>query len=281
MPIESPYPRITVPKVDVWTFFLDRPDREYPDDHGKCNNTHRILLKYPDAITVLFADCTTAKRLTFDELRENAKQFGKILQEQWGLRKGDVLATVTPNTVDLVPASFGALLVGGVICPMNFMYTVNESATQLASSKAKGMLTGIACLQVAREAALKVGLPLNRILLVGDGDPNHSIPHFATLCSMSGNVERIGINPKEDLAYLIYSSGTTGLPKGVMLTHKNVVANSVQMAAADGPDSTHWKSDRSLSFLPMYHIYGISANLSIRSTANRTRRCRVDTLPAL
>jgi 4-coumarate--CoA ligase len=209
-----------------------------------------------DILTVLFVDVASGKRLTFNQLRTTGEEFGKGLQDQWQWRKGDVLATVSPNTIDLVPATFGALLAGGVICPLNPMYTVEELANQLGSSKARGVITNMACLQATREAASRVGLPLDRILLVGDEDPNRLVPHFSSLRSTSENLKRISINPKEDLAYLVYSSGTTGLPKGVMLTHENVVANSLQMTAAEGPDVTHWQRDRSLGFLPMYHIYG-------------------------
>jgi hypothetical protein len=126
----------------------------------------------PDMFAVLFVDVASGKRLTFDQLRTTGEQFAKGLQDQWQWHKGDVLATVTPNAIDLVPATFGALLVGGVICPLNFMYTVNELVAQLSSSKAKGLITNVACIQAAREAASIVGLPLDRILLVGEEDPN-------------------------------------------------------------------------------------------------------------
>jgi 4-coumarate--CoA ligase len=222
-----------------------------------------------DTLTVLFVDVASGKRLTFNQLRSTGEQFGKGLQDQWQWRKGDVLATVSPNTIDLVPATFGALLVGGVICPLNPLYTVEELLTQLRSSKAKGLITNIACFQAACEAASIVGLPLDRILLVGEEDPNHTVSHFSSLQGTSGNAARIDINPKEDLAYLVYSSGTTGLPKGVMLTHENVVANSLQMTAAEGPDVTHWQRDRSLGFLPMYHIYGMTIIPLSRSKTHR------------
>jgi acyl-CoA synthetase (AMP-forming)/AMP-acid ligase II len=218
-------------------------------------------LENPNIMTVLFVDVATGKKLTFDQIRASGEQFGKGLQEQWRWRKGDVLATVSPNTIDLVPATFGALRVGGVICPLSFLYTVDELVSQLKSSKAKGLITNVACLQVVREAASKVGLPLERILVVGDADPRNAIPHFTSLRCSTKTVEKVAINPKEDLAYLVYSSGTTGLPKGVMLTHSNIIANSTQLAAAEGPDITHWRKDRSLGFLPMYHIYGTSGHL--------------------
>ncbi|CAN9321860.1 unnamed protein product [Alternaria alternata] len=240
MPIESPHPSITIPPADIWSFFLERPDRPYPNNH------------------VLFVDVATNQKLTYSQFRWSAERFGSGLQEQWGWRKGDVLATMTPNHIDIAPAIFGTQLVGGVVCPLNFMYTVDELVSQLTSSKAKGLLTNTTCLDVACKAASKVGLPLDRVLLVGDVKPTTtSVRHFSTLKSLS-SVERVTINPKEDLAYLVYSSGTTGVPKGVMLTHENINANTVQKLAADGqgPD---WRTDKSIGFLPMYHIYGIAA----------------------
>ncbi|KAH6853049.1 putative amp-binding enzyme [Alternaria rosae] len=242
MPIESSYPPIAIPAVDVWTYFLERPDREYPEDH------------------VLFVDVATGRKLTYALLRSCAKQFGSALQERWQWRKGDVLAIMTPNDIDVAPATFGALLVGGVVCPLNFMYTVDELVSQLTSSKAKGLLTNVACLEVACKAASKFGLPLDRILLVGNNMPTNPVQHFSSLKSASDSIKRVEIDPKEDLAYLVYSSGTTGEPKGVMLTHENIVANSIQATTANGY-KTNWKTDTGIGFLPMYHIYGIAVLL--------------------
>ena len=217
----------------------------------------------PDTLAVLFVDVVTNQKLTYSQLRWSAERFGSGLQEQWGWRKGDVLVTMTPNHIDIVPAIFGTQLVGGVVCPLNFMYTVDELVSQLTSSKAKGLLTNTICLDVACKAASKVGLPLDRVLLVGNHKPTTTaVRHFSTLKS-SSSVEPVTINPKEDLAYLVYSSGTTGVPKGVMLTHENINANTVQKLAADGrgPD---WRTDKSIGFLPMYHIYGKYNALTLR-----------------
>jgi len=204
---------------------------------------------------VLFVDVASGRKLPYYDLRSTAESFGKGLQEQWQWRKGDVLAIMTPNDIDVAPATFGALHVGGVVCPLNYMYTVDELVSQLTSSKAKGLLTNAACLDVACKAASKVGLPLDRILLVGNNKPTNPVQHFSSLKSASVSINRVKIDPKEDLAYLVYSSGTTGEPKGVMLTHENVVANSIQATTANGYN-TNWKTDTGIGFLPMYHIYG-------------------------
>ncbi|KAL1795345.1 hypothetical protein ACET3X_007161 [Alternaria dauci] len=243
MPLESPYPKVTVPNADIWSYFLERSDRPYPDDH------------------VLFVDVATNRKYTYSQLRSSAERFGGGLQQQWGWRKGDVLVIMTPNDIDIAPVILGTQLVGGIVCPLNFMYTVDELVSQLTSSKAKGLVTNAVCLDVAREAASKVGLPLDHILLVSDNKPTTTaVRHFSTLAGAS-SPQRVKIDPEEDLAYLVYSSGTTGVPKGVMLTHRNIIANIVQKVVGDGggPD---WKTDKSIGFIPMYHIYGIAALIS-------------------
>lgn len=143
------------------------------------------------------------------------------------------------------------------MCPLNNLYTVGELVQSLNASGAKAMVTSIECLKVAEEAAKLVGVPNDRILLIDEVDPNRKFQHFTSMRNPSQDLRRPKINPGEDLAFLVYSSGTTGLPKGVMLTHQNIIVNMKQAnVAAEG--FTHWSRDRFLGFLPMYHLYGMS-----------------------
>ena len=200
-------------------------------------------------------DIAVQKKHTFRELRSISTEIGRGLRSQWKWQKGDVMALFSPNSGDIGSITMGTLWAGGIVCPANNLYTVGELVSILKSSGAKALTTHLECLEVAREAALIAGLPLNRIILIGDPDPKGGIKHFLSLRESTKAVEKVLINPKEDLAFLVYSSGTTGLPKGVMLSHENIVANVLQNNSAE-KQSTNWRNDSIISFLPMFHIYG-------------------------
>ncbi|KAH6707856.1 putative phenylacetyl-CoA ligase [Leptodontidium sp. MPI-SDFR-AT-0119] len=239
MPIESHHPPVSIPPVDFWTFLFERPDREYPDDH------------------VLFVDVATRKKHTFRDIRTTSVEIGRGLQKQWRWQKRDVMVLFSPNTADIGALVSGILWAGGVVCPVNNLYTVGELVSVLKSSGAKALTTHLSCFEVAREAALIVGLPLNRIILIGEPDTKEKTKHFSSLRDLSIGGQKVSINPKEDLAFLVYSSGTTGLPKGVMLSHENIVGNILQCYASENHQMT-WNNDSVISFLPMFHIYGVA-----------------------
>jgi 4-coumarate--CoA ligase len=159
---------------------------------------------------------------------------------------------------------YGVAWTGGVVSPANPTYTVEELAFQLKDGEAKALVTQVLLLPVAREAAKKVGLPEDRIIVMGDlRDPATRVNHFTSIRNMSGTARfrKEKVDPKNDVAYLVYSSGTTGLPKGVMLSHRNIISNVLQTRAHElgrftwngGKDG---QGDKVLAFLPFSHIYG-------------------------
>lgn len=214
-----------------------------------------LSLHNSNNLPVVFVDTTAQKQHTFRDVHQAAARFGQGLRQRWNWQKGDVIALFTPNSADIAVITFGTHWAGGVVCPLNNLYTVGELVSQLKSSQAKALVTHTVNLEIAREAALIVGLPLDRVLLVGEPDPKGRFQHFSSLLETSTAAQRVSINPKEDLAFLVFSSGTTGLPKGVMLTHENMVANIIQSTVMDD-GMLDWKNDRTIGFLPMYHIYG-------------------------
>jgi 4-coumarate--CoA ligase len=172
----------------------------------------------------------------------------------------------TPNCIDTPAVTWGCHWAGGIVSPANPLYTADELIFQLKDAGAKALVTHESCLPVALKAAKMVGLVEDRIILIGDiSDPQSRLKHFTSIRDTSGTTKysRPSINPKDDTAFLVYSSGTTGLPKGVILTHMNIVSNSQQLKATEfaalswrgGPDG---QGDKMMGFLPFFHVYGQS-----------------------
>lgn len=173
------------------------------------------------------------------------------------------MAFYTPNSIDTPTTMLGLLWAGGIGSPANPLYTEPELTFQLRDSGAKAIVTQLPFLQTARRAAKAVGIPDERIILLGDEhDPSGHFRHFSTIRNPAfvGRSTAVAVDPRRDLAVLVYSSGTTGLPKGVCLTHHNVVSNVIQMSAMDEPffhpfGGVGGKGDIGLGITPFFHIY--------------------------
>lgn len=177
----------------------------------------------------------------------------------WEWEKGDVLALYTPNCIDTPSVMWGTHWAGGVVSPANPGYTAEELAFQLRDAGAKALVTQMPFLRIAVEAAKMVGIPEDRVILVGDErDPSYRHKHFTAIRNLAGTsrYRRVKRNPAKDLAFLPYSSGTTGKPKGVMLTHSNVTSNTLMNHAAEAPNIDA-RNAKLIACLPFYHIYGM------------------------
>jgi acyl-CoA synthetase (AMP-forming)/AMP-acid ligase II len=164
------------------------------------------------------------------------------------LWEGDAFAIMAPNSPEWLVGCFGAMAAGGVVTGINPLYTPDEVAGQLGDADARFLLTIPAAVPTAREAVRRAG-GRARIIVLGDA-PDGTIP-FADLLAQSAGPPSALIDP-DALALLPYSSGTTGLPKGVMLTHRACLTNVMQMRAAMPvtPD------DRVLAVPPFFHAVG-------------------------
>ena len=173
-----------------------------------------------------------------------------------------MLVVFAPNAIDLPPLIWGTLAIGGVVCPVNPSYRAEELRHPLIDAAAKAIVTTTAQASIVYEAIDRAGLSRDRVILLDQLDPlwatikdtDYVAPHRPPIQ-----------NPEKDLSFLVYSSGTTGLPKGVMLSHRNMVANMVQSAIAEQGQLV-WDQDRILGILPFFHIYGIAPHLPFPSS---------------
>ncbi|KAI9663535.1 MAG: hypothetical protein M1831_002544 [Alyxoria varia] len=248
MPARSPLPDVAIPHQDIWGFLFERKDREFPDDK------------------VIFLDPYTNRSYTYAQTKNVATDFGKGLKSLWEWQKGDVLCMYTPNTIDFPPVIWGCHWAGGTVTTANPAYTASELAFQLKDSGAKAIATQLPWLENARVAAKAAGIAEDRIVLVGDQrDGTHRFKHFSSIQNLSGTTRyrRTKLDPEKDLSFLPYSSGTTGKPKGVMLNHRNIVADTLMLDAVEGPylswkGGPDGKGDKLMGVLPFFHIYGLT-----------------------
>ena len=209
---------------------------------------------------MIYRALTPSRYYTHATVKSTAIAFGEGLRDIWEWQKGDILAIYAFNDIDIPPAVYGALHAGGVVSPANPAYNAEELAFMLSDSGAKSIVTQKALLPVALKAAKIAELPNNRIILLGEErDPEMRFKHFTSIRKISGTsrYRRRKVDPDRDLAFLAYSSGTTGLPKGVMLSHWNIVANVLMITGSMGKYYS-WDKDKFLGVLPLFHIYGKS-----------------------
>jgi len=198
----------------------------------------------------------SGRRLTYAELVEMVRRIAAGLAAH-GLKKGDVLGIYSPNVLEYPVAFHATASLGGISTTVNPLYTPRELAQQLNDARANYLLTVPAFMDNARAAVREVPT-VREIFVLGEAE---GATPFASLLEYGDQPPRVQIDPKNDLVALPYSSGTTGLPKGVMLSHHNLVA---ELCAVDGrPDVVFpGEHDTLLAFLPYFHIYGIVMFLS-------------------
>lgn len=211
----------------------------------------------PDRIAMV--EGPTGRAVTARELTEGIEGFAGGLAAR-GFGPGDVVALMVPNSPAFCIAMHGALWAGCTVTTLNPAYTAEEARRQLADSGARLLVTVAAMLPVARAAA--EGTAVREIVTA---EPAEGATPLAALIGPP-LPEQVPVDLEQHIAVLPYSSGTTGLPKGVMLTHANLAANVDQALAVAtiDPDET------SPAFLPFFHIYGMQVAMNVYLAAGAT-----------
>jgi long-chain acyl-CoA synthetase len=235
--------------------------------------------EFPDKVSIHFQ----GKELTFREVHESALKFAAYLKSI-GLQKGERVAVMLPNCPQGVISFFGILMAGGVVVQTNPTYTERELEYQMKDSGAKMILvmdilfprvsavasrTGIEHIIVT---AIKEYLPFPKnliypfiqkkqygIVINVEHEGNHHLFSEIMKRKITEEVDTVPIDVNNDLALLQYTGGTTGFPKGVMLTHKNLLANTKMCNAWLYKNKRG--EERILAILPFFHVYGMTTVL--------------------
>jgi long-chain acyl-CoA synthetase len=244
--------------------------------------------RYPDAPAVAFPVAPMAKGLTYRQLQEEAERFAKALVSL-GVRKGDRVGLVLPNSPQYVVAFYALQRLGAVPVGNNPLYTQREMTHQLTDAGIETLIVLDVLYpligKIRDEVGLKqvivtevgdyLGFPINKLSRVKqkreaqkEGHPwppvpeGHEVLRWSDLMrNASGDLPRLEVDPKEDVAVLVYTGGTTGLSKGAMLTHYNMVSNALQTGA--------WFTDVKegeegiMAVLPFFHSYGLGAVMTV------------------
>lgn len=221
------------------------------------------------------------KSITFNELDTYANAFASYLQNTLGIKKGDAVAIMMPNLLQYPIALLGIHRAGGVVVNVNPLYTPRELEHQLNDSDAKAIVI-VSNFAHTLEQVLE-NTKVQHVILTNMGDmlggkgkvvdfvvkyirklvPAFSLPTAIKFKQVITQGKKQTLTPVDvcgdDLAFLQYTGGTTGVSKGAMLTHRNMVANLEQVSGLLGPCLTEGE-DLIVTALPLYHIFALTAN---------------------
>lgn len=222
----SPLPDVAIPDVTITEFVL------------------REASRVPDRPALI--DGPSGRTYTYAQLSGAIHAFAGGLYAR-GLGPGSTIALMSPNIPEFAIVFHGAAVAGVAVSTINPTYTAEEVAFQLKDSGSTLLITIAMFAETAVQASEDAGV--EEVLIIGD--PPEGLASFTTL--MGDPIAQVDVDPGNQIVVLPYSSGTTGFPKGVMLTHTNLVANLVQCEGAlDVRDG-----EVVLAVLPFFHIYGM------------------------
>ncbi|EKD54586.1 MAG: hypothetical protein ACD_60C00067G0004 [uncultured bacterium] len=220
--------------------------------------------------------------LSFQQLEEDSRACAAYFQHVLNLKKGDRIAIMLPNILQYPVVMFGALLAGLIVVNVNPLYTPPELIHQLKDSGTETIVVLDHFANTVQEALLST--PLKNVIITQIGDffspskgwlihfylkyvkkkiPTFHIPHAIRFKEAFSKGKKLTFTPvdvtHQDIAFLQYTGGTTGIAKGAVLTHRNLVANIVQAEAWFSPIFEIGK-EIVITALPLYHIFSLTAN---------------------
>ncbi|KAI0531637.1 acetyl-CoA synthetase-like protein [Xylaria digitata] len=245
----SRHPDISFPTdVTIWEWLFEESSKYCP------------IAKYPEKELAGFVDAITKERVSWKDVKVDASYISTVLAREYNLNSGDTVSLFSRNTIWYPVMLFAAMRVGGVVSGASPAYNVEEMTYALRTANAKFIATHPASIDIAVEAARNAGIPKKHIFLL-----EGRVEGYTTIKELIGKGKRYGGSSQvpyhkipqgkkngDICALLSFSSGTTGLPKAVMISHQNVIAQSLQTEPITPTDQK-----KVLGVLPMFHITGL------------------------
>ncbi|MCK8613263.1 4-coumarate--CoA ligase family protein [Gordonia sp. C13] len=239
MSFTSPFPDVEIPDVSVFDYLFGSVADE---------DRERIAL----------VDPKSGSTTTYGQLVGQIEAAAGALASR-GIGVGDVVGILSPNIPAFATVFHGILRAGATATTINALFTANEIAKQLRDSGAKMLVTISPMFEQAKAAADEAGLPAESLIVLdGEGQDASGHPNAIDLLGPNLPAPEVSFDPKTHVAVLPYSSGTTGNPKGVALSHRNLVANVAQLRPLQGMTA----DDVVIAVLPFFHIYGMTVLLN-------------------
>ncbi len=263
--------------------------KNYPEEVPHDINPDR----YPNIVAMLEESFKTypnnpaytnmGKTLLYKQINEQSKAFGAFLQKNLGLQAGDRIAIMMPNTLQYPIALFGAMRAGLIVVNTNPLYTPREMKHQFNDAEVKAVVivenfahnleqiigeTGIRHV-ILTELGDLLGFPKRQIVnfvvkRVKKMVPAFKLPNAIRFSKALREGNRLNLKAHQakpgDIAMLQYTGGTTGVSKGAMLTHRNIIANMEQIAAWMEAATVELGKEIIITALPLYHIFAFTVN---------------------
>lgn len=247
--IRSSLTDVNIPSVPIVDYILKGIEKHYDDTALVCGMTGRSY--------------------TYADVEKFIQKIGSALNKR-GFRKGDVFAIISPNIPEYTIMYLGIAAIGGIITTANPLYTAEELARQLNNCQAKFVMTVPTFGDLVQQAVAKCPTIQESFIA---GEVEGYTPMMQLAFDEGDKFPTVSIQP-DDVVCMPYSSGTTGLPKGVMLTHRNLCANIAQISHS-GVGFDFLPQQTLMNVLPMFHIYGMMVGMML----GLHRKIRTVTLP--
>ncbi len=271
-----------VEKIWLRDYPPDVPEEIDPDSVPSLKHLYEDACRRHAAKT---AFCNMGATLSYAQVEEKSRRFGAWLQKVAGLGRGDRVALMMPNVLQYPVAIVGTHRAGCTVVNVNPLSTARELEHQLNDS-------GATVLVIFENAAATLEQVLSRtrvrhVVLTGIGDelgfpkgaitnfvirrvkkmvPAYSLPRAGRWCDVLAKGASLALDPVEvggeDVAFLQYTGGTTGVSKGAVLTHRNMVANTLQVVAFM-PELAQFENAAVITALPLYHIFALTTNMLV------------------